>query len=119
MSLKFCRTSTKENFILYGENHPSSLKFARIIEIAKELNVSDSETYDKTAHFELSYKFSAIVCEKVQGITLLSATSDEGLWTWFVILSADNKYSERHLRTIKKNIPDKEADQWFLHMNIK
>lgn len=112
-------TSTKENFTLYGENHPSGLKFPQITEITKELNVSDIETYDKTAHFELSYKLSAIVCERVQGITLLSATSDQGSWTWFVILSADNKYAEKHLRTVKKNISEKEADQWFLHMNFK
>lgn len=71
--------------------------------------------------FRLSYKISAIVCEKVGGITFLSATPKPNFWIWFVILTSINAPGKKCLSDVndlKKSISDEEATQWYSLMNI-
>ena len=109
----------------FNENHPTGLNFPQITRICSTMQIPSTITDDNetgiSKSFCFSYILSAIVCEKVGGLTFLSATSEDGLWIWFVILNSANSTGKKYLQNMEKEskkISNDEANHWYELMGI-
>ncbi len=109
--------TTKNEVTIFDRTHPTGLNFLQIDQICSTMTIP--KTIDKV--FGFSYTLSAIICDKVGGVTFLSATIDENSWIWFVVLNCSNSLGKKYLQNaekVQKSIHDDEAKKWYTLMNI-
>lgn len=106
---------------LFDQNRPDKLSFSQINEICSEFQVPKIVKTANNEALRLIFSLSAIVCNKVGGVSFLGASKIDGRTIWFVILSAVNEAGNKYLRRVERIqefIDPSEAAQWYIRENI-
>jgi hypothetical protein len=113
-------STLNSDITLFDRNHPTGLNFLEIDRIVGTMNIPKAVNDFNNELFALSYKLSAIVCDKVNGAAFLSVTKDN-YWLWFVVLNGSNQPGKKYLQMaekVKVSVTDTEMQQWYQMMNI-
>jgi hypothetical protein len=122
--LKTNKKNLTTEVTIFDQNHPTGLNFSQVTQICSTMHIPliiEESINGISNSFSFSYKLSAIICDKVQGLTFLSATPEDGLWIWFVVMGAGNSAGKKYLQNMakeQKKIKDDEAKCWYELMGI-
>jgi len=117
----------KDNTVIpYGEYHPSGFAFNLLDRVINQFQFPTRYECGNiytgaTKCFRFCFKFAAVVCNQVQGITFMSFAVNDTSSLWVVLLKAKNKLAHNAIQTMNNyrvNITEDIINGWYNNTHV-